>query len=219
MALPSIDPDILRDLVSAPRFARYERQAGDAERAAALYEWNIQVGGALLEVMAPVEVVVRNAFDRQLRIQHSARKLADEWYDAAWLSVEGQRDIQEAKRRAAKGRHATHPSHGKVIAELSFGFWRYLTSRRYQATAWPALLDAFSQAQHFPPRAGIERSMRRMNELRNRIAHHEPLFARDLEADHATMLEFVGWISRDARDWVSGFSRVGAVLLQRPVGS
>jgi hypothetical protein len=34
--------------------------------------------------------------------------------------------------------------HGKVVAELTFGFWRYILAGTYQATLWsPALRHAF----------------------------------------------------------------------------
>jgi len=43
---------------------------------------------------------------------------------------------------------------GKVVAELSFGFWRFLLARRYTASLWPALRPGFPvPTQRRPPRA------------------------------------------------------------------
>ena len=42
-------------------------------------------------------------------------------------------------------------------------------------------------------------------ELRNRIAHHEPLLEHNIAADHAQIINLVGWISRDARNSGRGF--------------
>ena len=47
-----------------------------------------------------------------------------------------------------------------------------------------------------------------LRKLRNRIAHHEPIFARQLVEDHGRILEVTGWISPVARMWVGRRSRV-----------
>lgn len=107
---------------------------------------------------------------------------------------------------------------GKVIAELSFGFWRYLVAKRYQATAWPALQKAFPLHPDgsAAPRVDIDDRMQRIHVLRNRIAHHEPIFRRNVAHDYADMLTLVGWVSREASDWVEELSRVPTMLAQRP---
>ncbi|GGQ47929.1 hypothetical protein ACFFKE_08505 [Streptomyces mutabilis] len=38
------------------------------------------------------------------------------------------------------------PPRGKVIAELSFGFWRFLLARQYKTNLWPDLAGAFPYA-------------------------------------------------------------------------
>ena len=48
--------------------------------------------------------------------------------------------------------------------------------------------------------------------VRNRIAHHEPVFARDLARDHERIVEVVGWITPGTRRWVEHHSRVPAIL-------
>lgn len=58
--------------------------------------------------------------------------------------------------------------------------------------------------------------MQRIHVLRNRIAHHEPIFRRNLAHDHVDMLTLVGWISEEGRDWVQELSRVPAVIAKRP---
>lgn len=48
--------------------------------------------------------------------------------------------------------------------------------------------------------------------FRNRIAHHEPIFARHLVADHDSILLATGWISAEMRDWIAHHSRVPRLL-------
>jgi hypothetical protein len=55
-----------------------------------------------------------------------------------------------------------------------------------------------------------------LRDLRNRIAHHEPIFSRDLAADDRTILEVIGWMCADTRAWVVHHSEVPAILADRP---
>jgi hypothetical protein len=52
--------------------------------------------------------------------------------------------------------------------------------------------------------------------LRNRVAHHEPVYDRDLHADWARLLDVCTRISPVFADWVRQSSRVPAVLHARP---
>jgi hypothetical protein len=49
-----------------------------------------------------------------------------------------------------------------------------------------------------------------------RIAHHELIFSRDLAADYQKILEVIGWMCADTRDWTAHHSEVLAVLADRP---
>lgn len=109
---------------------------------------------------------------------------------------------------------------GKVIAELSFGFWRYLVAKRYQPTAWSRCRGRSPYTR--PDRARLTWTWtiecNAIHVLRNRIAHREPIFRRDLDHDHTDMLTLAGWISAEARGWIEGLSRVPDLLAQRPTG-
>jgi len=128
-------------------------------------------------------------------------------------------DIKTARGRAT--RRGAAETHGKVIAELSFGFWRFLCTAPYLTSLWvPILADAFpNHPQHGDPRAvraDVEDRIQRVHFLRNRIAHHEPIHHRNLQRDVDSIVELTGWICTDTRDWVVGASRVGGVLRRRP---
>jgi hypothetical protein len=102
-----------------------------------LYKWNIALSGALFEAIALVEVVVRNEIDHNLR-QWAQSRRAD-WMDIAPLDEKGRADIAKARSRNIK-----NPSHGKVLAELNFGFWRFLVANPYLHTIWiPTMNGAF----------------------------------------------------------------------------
>jgi hypothetical protein len=129
-----------------------------------------------------------------------------------------------AVARARARRAGRSEEHGKVVAELSFGFWRYLCTRPYQTSLWvPALVTALP---HHPAagdprviRREVEHRMQQLHFLRNRIAHHEPIHQRNLGRDHGYVLDVAAWICPDTRDWIAGSSRCLSLLARRPASA
>jgi hypothetical protein len=106
-----------------------------------------------------------------------------------------------AIRRARRGISSTAVPSGKIVAELPFGFWRYLLAKRYSATLWPAIRHGFPQLPG-RDRARLERPVIRLHQLRNRIAHHEPLIRENLPARLADLEYILDAIDPALRRWV-----------------
>ncbi len=101
------------------------------------------------------------------------------------------------------GWEAPLATESKVVAELSFGFWRYLLARRYTALLRPA----------FPHLGGSDRRtlelpVTNVHRLRNRVAHHEPVIAESIPARYDDILTIVGAVDPALRTWVDSDSRV-----------
>jgi hypothetical protein len=199
--------------------------SGDLEHALALYDWNAQVGGALHEDIGRLEVVFRNAIDEALVAYGTAQGWPMVWYRRRQLFPGGKHgaraiaDIEVARDRAT--RRGLPEVHGKVVAELSFGFWRFLCTKPYLTSLWvPAVADAFpSHPDSGDPRAvrqAVDDRIQRVHFLRNRVAHHEPVHQRNLQRDLGSIAQLAGWISADARDWIVGASRAADVIKDRP---
>ena len=171
-----------------------------------------------------LEVVFRNAVDVALKNLAAARAWTQPWYaqESLFRGRKGEvarEAITTAVHRASR-RKRRAPAHGGVIAELGFGFWRFLCGPAYLTALWvPALASAFPQhpAQGDPRRirAEVEHRMERLHLLRNRIAHHEPIFRRDLERDHNQLLELIGWMCVDSRTWAAAISRTPETIAER----
>lgn len=134
--------------------------------------------------------------------------------DIAPLDEKGRVDIAKARSRNTK-----NPSHGKVLAELNFGFWRSLMANRYLHTIWiPMMSGTFPNLEGHPGkrRERVERSIERLWFLRNRIGHHEPIHSRNIERDVASMTFLLDWICTDTSAWRSAQRRVQVVLNDRP---
>lgn len=197
----------------------------DVAHAVALYDWNTTMSGALHEDIGRVEIIVRNTLDGALTAHGQRQGWSTPWYQRRTLFAgrHGQqalKDIATARDRATK-RGRTAEVHGKVIAELTFGFWRYLCTSPYLTSMWvPALTAVFpNHPDAGDPRrvrAGVDDRMQRVHFLGNRVAHHEPIHHRDLVRDATGMADLIRWIDTDAMAWASSASRVAAVLASRP---
>lgn len=181
---------------------------GDLTRAIELYEWNAAVAGAFFEMLGHFEVLLRNALHEQLTVWHTRAGRSHEWYDdpAGILDGRLRAAVAEARKRiGVRGDRNVAP--GKVIAELSFGFWRYLLDKRHQPTLWaPALRHAFPNL--LPQRRkDVYSPVSELNWLRNRIAHQEPIHRADLSRRHSDLLRVAGFIDPDIQGWLGGLSR------------
>lgn len=211
--------DEIGRLITAERLRSYAERTESPTGALRLYEWNMRAAASVMELTGVIEVIARNALDRELRAWTAARTGAS-WFDVAPLDGRGRTDLAKARARASRdGRRGE--VHGRVIAELTFGFWRYLVESRYHTSLWvPDLHRAFP---HGPDNLRVRRSevTRRLQQLhfvRNRAAHHEPIHARNLQRDHDYALELLGWISPHAAVWAAETTSLRAVLRARPDG-
>jgi hypothetical protein len=211
-----MDPAQFRELpavITADRFGTYlAAQAGNVDQAIRLYTWNVEVSAALWGPLQAAEVTLRNALHQQMRDRYQR----EDWWDApsVGLAPEQRRQVQRAGAKLIRRRQPFTPGH--VVAELSLGFWTGLLGRGngYEHRYWiPTLRHSF------PPyrgsRVDLHRRVENLRLLRNRIAHHEPIFARHLAADHSSILILAEYLHPDVHDWIRSHSRVGDVLAHR----
>jgi hypothetical protein len=116
-----------------PRFEGYVQHCGgDLTAALEFYQWNIEAAAALWESLGHLEVVLRNRVADRLAIRQERLGRPGSWLDASSTSELDSRaraDIGKAQQRL---RHQRKPiNYDRVIAELSFGFCRFLFARRY----------------------------------------------------------------------------------------
>src|SRR3954452_18611892 len=185
---PSPSALLIQRHLSAPRLATYvHAMGGDLDRAVELYLWNAAVAGALWEVLGHVEVVLRNVLHDALTARHQRLGRSGQWYDdpARELSQHARDDISRARQRLQRAGAPLLP--GKIVAELGFGFWRFLLARRYTASLWPALRPAFPYLPGSDRRL-LEARVARLPVLRTRVPPHEPLLAEPLPDRYTDLL-------------------------------
>ena len=93
-------------------------------------------------------------------------------------SLEG---LQKAKSKLIFYRRPLTP--GRVISELSFGFWTALCSRPYSQSLWIPYLHRAFPTRDWDTGLLFAR-LEAIRKLRNRVAHHEPILNRNLDQDY-----------------------------------
>ena len=214
--MPIIPADFptLEKQLSPERLARYRlAMAGNLEKAMHLYHWNMAVAEAFYSPLQTLEVIVRNALGDKLK-----SAFGHQWYLAN--NVQYLRYPQPEMLAAAiseLSRRNAAIDHGRIVAELNFGFWAGLLGKRYETNLWrPLFRHAFPNAPKPFLRKNVHEPLETLRLFRNRIAHHEPIFNRALTDDHSSILQLIGWISPEAALWTAQTSRVPIVLQQRP---
>jgi hypothetical protein len=137
------------------------------------------------------------------------------WFDdrrRVRLSPSSRRRIDKARATLEAGGQVVN--HGKIVAELTFGFWWSLLADEYNRTLWePCLRFAFDGPVR---RRRLHAELDELRGLRNRIAHHEPIHNRDLESDYRRLCDVAVRISAELHDYLCARSRVPDVLSTRP---
>lgn len=189
-------------VLSVRRMETYINAAkGDLHDAFELYSWNIQLASALQGATAMVEVVVRNSIDRILT-DWVKEEPCEDWFDGNVLDERAKADISSARNRVRRKNKL--PDHDRVVAELPFGFWRFLTTRRYHSSLWvPVLHQAFpyGNSDLRARQREVSHLLGNMTFIRNRAAHVEPMFQRRVERDIADAQELMSWIDSEALAW------------------
>ena len=208
--------------LSHARLSTYERAAAPAHSsgstALSLYAWNAEVSGALLSDLHVCEVVIRNAISEILEILYGE---AWPWSQTFEFSLpDYPNSYSPRKDLLAARRYARTP--GKVIPELKMVFWQRLLTRRYDDRLWNMhLVQAFphmdSSSTVAVHRAALHGDIDSLRELRNRIAHHEPIFTRNLVRDQATIHKLIGYRCLLTVQWLLTYERSSQIIAERPV--
>ena len=199
---------LIANAISIDRFQTYLRARDhDAQRAFALYEWNARVCGSLYVPMQILEIALRNAFHRELSV-----KFGTDWPTLPafrGINIGLHKKVDQAENQVRSGKRVvTVP---RTVAALSFGVWTSMLSTHLEHSIWvPALHRAFPGYTVSTTRL-ITRGIaaQRFNDIRlfrNRVAHHEPIFSRNLTQDLERLEQTASWFSSDVEAWLAAQS-------------
>jgi hypothetical protein len=208
--------------LSRARLAPYRLAArGDQRFALQLYLWNSRLCKAFLFPLNVAEVTVRNAIHQALS-QHFVNRnwvFNPPFHQTPQSITAGQ--IALSRLNATRPRGAPPITADDLVAALNFDFWSNLFRYEYDPLwATPGLLNlTFPNLPAGQTRVDVQNRVQKINQFRNRIAHHEPIH-RARHRDYLdAILDLIGLVSFETRDWVASCSTVMAVVRSPPTPS
>ena len=207
----------LPDIISAPRFATYlAEQNGNRVEALELYQWNLEVSCAFFTPLQVCEVSIRNAIAQAIELTYGATWPYEKSFE---ISLANPSKAYSPRRNLLQ--HRNEPTTGKVIAELKFVFWERMFTSRHDGAIWNhhlrtvlPNLDSTKSVQQLRKEAFD--TLHGIRDLRNRIAHHEPIFPRNIQEELAQIRKVIGWRNTVAATWLDKVEIVTAKVPQRP---
>ena len=168
------------NVMSPTRIDRYLVACNaNTRKAMTLYRLNLRMSQELFTVISCFEVTLRNAIDR-----HYTRQLGMDWLKDAVARGGMFNNVHCSRSSRVIGRalNGLGPdyTHSKLVAEMEFGFWRYLFARAQFLAGRQTLLQIFPEKPRSSPwvqynNIFVFNELAEINQLRNRIAHHEPI--------------------------------------------
>ena len=214
-------------IISEERLSRYvEACGGDTRRAMTLYRYNVELAQTVFAIIGFFEVALRNAINN-----HLTARLGKDWLKDS-SSIGGIFNIPNAHKTCGIIGNAYRRlyrdglySHTKLLAEMEFGVWKYMFSPvQYRQTGrdllriFPNRPRSSAQAQYNP--SYIFNELDKINTLRNRIAHHEPIcfpvqgdriYTGYIRNEYQKMRILLDWMGIESNEFLFGLDHVNRV--------
>lgn len=172
--------DEFQSIISPPRMNRYLHAcSGNTRKAMTLYRKNLKLSQELFTVISCFEIALRNKIDHVYISTYGDNWILDASSAGGIFNNYNCRHTEAIILQCLK-RIQPHYTHAKLLAEMDFGFWRYLFAQPQFHAGGKILLKAFPSKPTSTPTMQYNHSfvfnqLGKINQLRNRIAHHEPI--------------------------------------------
>ncbi|MGE5513810.1 MAG: Abi family protein [Bacteroidota bacterium] len=175
--------EAFKKTLSESRLTRYIAACGgDSAKAIDLYYWNSKLGETFHLPLQMWEVALRNQLNSFLCWKYKANWPFDDVKGTRQLSTSDRRKVHEAIERQRELRKVKIVPTGAVVANLSAGFWVSLLGKHYDLPfVWRHNLKRVFPAEPSITRDEASAICDQLLDLRNRVAHHEPIFHLPLE--------------------------------------
>lgn len=185
----------LKKAISQERLAVYKADGADNDTAIARYIYNIELCKSLYPLINIFEVTLRNSMDNALANFYNNQ----DWNNIIPLLPTETAMISDAKLKIK--RNGKNYNHGRLVAELTLGFWVALMGRKYNTQSFQFAI--IKNTLHGCPANqkksdAIQKNISEIRFLRNRIAHHERISHwKDIKQKHDLLLNFTFWLNKD----------------------
>jgi hypothetical protein len=185
----------LQRTFSQERLDEYRPAGGSDLDMIVNYFWDIELAQAIVPCLHAAELALRNSVHNAFTAYYGTEM----WFYQPGVLEPGQ--LGELSRALGQlSRRRAQPTSGRIVAELTSGFWVTVLSDPYHQRIWQpdsfAMLRAVFPHSGTLPRQVIQTRFNSIRKLRNRVFHFEAIWDRpDLLREHTEIHEAIGWIS------------------------
>lgn len=160
-------------LLSEARMSKYIKACGgDKTKAIRLYHYNIKLSERMFAAINMFEIILRNAIDKHYQVYFSD----PDWmvHQAGYGKMLSESSL-EINQKATEFIKDKRYSPDRMVSSFMMGFWTYLFTRRHYNQGGKTLLQIFPAKPKGTTQKIVYAELSEIRELRNRIAHHEPI--------------------------------------------
>lgn len=170
-------------IISPERMRKYNAACGGNQaKAMTLYRYNLRLSQEMFVVVSCFEIALRNRIDQIMSSQWGNDWLRDSIRPGGMLYSD--KRVEPTKKKIEKAynelvrKHIY--SHSKLLSEMEFGLWKYMFANVQYRLSGRILLRIFPNKPKSSQRLRFDNTyvfgeLDYINNLRNRIAHHEPI--------------------------------------------
>ena len=205
---------ILERIISKERLEPYlKHHKNDFDKAIAHYKSNIFISEAFYPMLAILEIGLRNSIDYQLSKHFNDKQ----WYDnIEFVKIASRFQINRiSEARTNIMSEKKEITSGRIISELSFGFWTSLFDTKFEMTLWKNLRLAFPNCpKQIRKRKTMSSKFNGIRKLRNRIFHHEAITwnLAVLNSYKLQIIEGIKWLDKDLLDWITELNHIDETI-------
>ena len=200
--------------------------ANDTKCAMTLYRYNLRLSQEMFAIVSCFEVTLRNRIDKEMKSYYGNDWLRDFILPGGRFDTDPRVDgTKKIIKKAYEGLLRTNSYvHNKLLAEMEFGVWKFMFNNVQYRLSGRCLLNVFPNKPTSTPQLRYDNTfifneLDRINVMRNRIAHHEPIcFGYPISVDlqsvndcYDSIMRLFRWMSIDAKAMLYGLDHVAAV--------
>jgi hypothetical protein len=208
------------NLLSPPRIGRFARAMGnDNQKTMVLYRYNIYLSQKLFGIMHVFEIALRNKINTHYIAHFGQQRWLYEQsrIGGAFYGLRTSKIIDEHYNKLLKRGKYTND---RLVSDLPFGFWTTLFDRPQFRAGGQNLHNIFPNRPSGTQPKKINQDLDRIRQLRNRVAHHQPLcfnsvdqidmlFAQEI---YNLILQYTEWMGYDNSRVYQGLDHVQTII-------
>lgn len=207
--------------LSVSRFATYRNTVVSTtgsnciHTALSLYEWNAKLAASFFVPLHIYEVTLRNAISDAISQRYGADWPTNDYFLNSLTSKNKRAVTSLYKDGAYRGL-------GKILPELKLHFWEEMLTRRHDGRIWkPYINTVFPNATQLTVeqiRTQLKDACFIIRKLRNRIAHHEPIFNQaSLTSVYPLIASTVAMRCNETHQWLNQLETVNELFANKVI--